>query len=67
MSRTGDFYLSKGLMKRFLNLHEVAENMQVPLKDLQDTFASHKLYASGQEKDPFGKGEDFGFGFLFLR
>lgn len=52
-------------MQRFSNLQDVAGNMQAPFKDLQNTFASHKLYASGQEKDPFGKGEDFSL-FLFL-
>ncbi|KAJ3801441.1 Flavocytochrome c [Lentinula aff. detonsa] len=50
-----DFYLSKGLMKKFANLQEVAEHMQVSLKDLQGTFISHESFASGQEKDPFGK------------
>ncbi|KAF9061910.1 Flavocytochrome c [Rhodocollybia butyracea] len=50
-----DFYLSKGLMQKFINVHEVAENMQVPLTKLQATFDSHRLYASGKDKDPFGK------------
>ncbi|KIK57626.1 hypothetical protein GYMLUDRAFT_45787 [Collybiopsis luxurians FD-317 M1] len=50
-----DFYLSKGLMQKFSDLHEVAQNMNVPLKDLERVFDSHKSYASGQEKDPFGK------------
>ncbi|KAF8831129.1 hypothetical protein HHX47_DHR1000097 [Lentinula edodes] len=50
-----DFYLSKGLMKKFANLQELAESMEVSLTDLHATFTSHKSYASGQEKDPFGK------------
>ncbi|KAJ3757282.1 Flavocytochrome c [Lentinula raphanica] len=50
-----DFYVSKGLMKKFNNLQEVAEDIQIPLRDLQTTFASHKSHASGQEKDPYGK------------
>lgn len=53
----GDFYLSKGLMKKFANLQELAESMQVSLTDLHATFTSHKSYALGQEKDPFGKSE----------
>lgn len=44
-------------MQKFINVHEVAENMHVPLTNLQATFDSHRLYASGKDKDPFGKSE----------
>ncbi|KAJ4487797.1 Flavocytochrome c [Lentinula aciculospora] len=50
-----DFYLSKGLMRKFANLGEVAEDMRVSPKEIQSTFVAHKSYASGHEKDPFGK------------
>ncbi|KAJ7096998.1 Flavocytochrome c [Mycena crocata] len=50
-----DFYASKGLMKRYGNAAEFAADVGIPLENIQKTFASHGAYASGAEKDPFGK------------
>ncbi|KAJ6624373.1 Flavocytochrome c [Mycena sp. CBHHK59/15] len=50
-----DFYTSKGLMKRYANAAEFAEDAGIPLAQIESTFASHSAYAAGSEKDPFGK------------
>ena len=53
----GKFYQSKGLMKRYENAAELAQDTGLPLSALEATFKSHQAYADGREKDPFGKGE----------
>ncbi|KAL1756718.1 FAD binding domain-containing protein [Schizophyllum commune] len=50
------FYQSKGLMKRYENAAELAQDTGLPLSALEATFKSHQAYADGREKDPFGKG-----------
>lgn len=52
----GKFYQSKGLMKRYENAAELAQDTGLPLSALEATFKSHQAYADGREKDPFGKG-----------
>ncbi|KAF5389939.1 hypothetical protein D9757_003655 [Collybiopsis confluens] len=60
-----DFYLSKGLMQKFANLKDVADSMMVPVQELETTFNSHRSYASGQGKDPFGKAHFHNFEISF--
>ncbi|KAJ7749799.1 Flavocytochrome c, partial [Mycena maculata] len=51
-----DFYVSKGLMKKYADAAEFAADAGIPLENIQATFTSHSAYATGAEKDPFGKG-----------
>lgn len=46
-------------MKKYTNIEELAESMDVPLGALTATFNSHAKYALGSEKDPFGKSMTF--------
>lgn len=51
----GDFYQSKGLMKRFDDLQGFAEDTGITLEVIRKTLDAHEKYASGIEADPFGK------------
>lgn len=57
-SNTLDFhtrhYSGRGLMKK-IHGNELAKEMGIPPAQLQKTFDSYNRYASGTEKDPFGK------------
>ncbi|KAI3616951.1 fumarate reductase [Moniliophthora roreri] len=50
-----DFYLSKGLMKRYTDGNEFTRDKNLPSGNLAATFASFRSYADGQESDPFGR------------
>ncbi|KAK0195922.1 Flavocytochrome c [Armillaria mellea] len=50
-----DFYVAKGLMKKFGNAAALAEEMGVPADSLKKTFEAHGRYARNEETDPFGK------------
>ncbi|KIY53028.1 Flavocytochrome c [Fistulina hepatica ATCC 64428] len=50
-----DFYISKGLMRKYNNAREFTAATGIALDKLQSTFESHERYAKGIEKDPFGK------------
>ncbi|KAJ8085840.1 hypothetical protein PM082_004659 [Marasmius tenuissimus] len=50
-----DFYVAKGLMKRYESGSQLAVEGDVPLENLQKTFDSHSLYGEGKATDPLGK------------
>ncbi|KAJ7099825.1 Flavocytochrome c [Mycena epipterygia] len=50
-----DFYVSKGLMKRYPDAAAFATETGIPLESVLATFASHGAYASGTQPDPLGK------------
>ncbi|THU84185.1 Flavocytochrome c [Dendrothele bispora CBS 962.96] len=50
-----DFYLAKGLMKKYPNAQALTEDTKLPLETLSKTFNAHAEFASGKAKDPFGK------------
>ncbi|KAJ8517317.1 hypothetical protein ONZ45_g5501 [Pleurotus djamor] len=50
-----DFYVAKGLMKRYANAEELASDADVPFAQLNQTLEDHAKYARGEDKDPFGK------------
>ncbi|KAK7436994.1 hypothetical protein VKT23_018809 [Stygiomarasmius scandens] len=50
-----DFYIAKGLMKKYPNAQALVEDTKLPLDTLSKTFSAHAEYASGKAKDPFGK------------
>ncbi|KAK1234143.1 hypothetical protein PQX77_002655 [Marasmius sp. AFHP31] len=50
-----DFYVAKGLMKRYESGSQLAVEGDVPLENLQKTFESHSLYGEGKATDPLGK------------
>ncbi|KAL0577566.1 hypothetical protein V5O48_004429 [Marasmius crinis-equi] len=51
----GDFYLAKGLMKRYDSGEQLAIDGNLPLEKLRKTFESHSLYGEGKATDPLGK------------
>ncbi|KAK7051358.1 hypothetical protein VNI00_004858 [Paramarasmius palmivorus] len=51
-----DFYLSKGLMKKYAAGNEFAREKSLPTETLGTTFDSFKSYANGEKTDPFGRG-----------
>ncbi|KAG7096500.1 hypothetical protein E1B28_003930 [Marasmius oreades] len=50
-----DFYLAKGLMKRYDSGEEFAIEAKLPLENLRNTFGSHTMYGEGKATDPLGK------------
>ncbi|KAF4592957.1 hypothetical protein EYR38_008663 [Pleurotus pulmonarius] len=50
-----DFYVSKGLMKKYDNAADFARDTGVPNAALVQTLSEHNKYALGELKDPFGK------------
>ena len=55
--RIGDFYLAKGLMRRYDSANQLAVDANLALHTLQETFESHILYGEGKVADPLGKRE----------
>lgn len=51
MLLVGDFYVSKGLMKRYADAAAFAEDTGIPLGSILETFAGY-----GAEGGPFGSG-----------
>ncbi len=58
-----DFYVSKGLMRRYEGVKELAWDMNADVETLTKTFEAHGRYAKQEAEDPFGKSE---FRTLFL-
>ncbi|KAF5339270.1 hypothetical protein D9758_013333 [Tetrapyrgos nigripes] len=50
-----DFYISKGLMKKYPSAKEFTDDTGLSLDALNDTFTAHSGFAAGKAKDPFGK------------
>ncbi|KAJ6542530.1 Flavocytochrome c [Mycena vulgaris] len=50
-----NFYVSKGLMKRYEDAAAFAADVGIPLERIRETFASHTGYAAGVGIDPFAK------------
>ncbi|KAJ7486331.1 Flavocytochrome c [Mycena galericulata] len=50
-----DFYVSKGLMKRYPDAAAFAADSGIPLESITETFERYAAAAAGGEKDKFGK------------
>ncbi|KAF9268396.1 Flavocytochrome c [Marasmius fiardii PR-910] len=50
-----DFYLAKGLMRKYESGEAFANEANLPLENLRNTFESHTLYGAGKATDPLGK------------
>lgn len=48
-------YVGRGLMKRFETGEELAKEMGLPAKKIQDTFSNYVEITKDPKKDPFGK------------